>query len=212
MYPVVIGSKNHPSSTQEGSSSYNHKVQANEFCCDREQESSISPKGSSVLIRRRGRRWPKFAGLQVPRRRRFAWSWNFATSRSPVADRRRRFEQRQSIICYFTDGVRNQRLTPPDSLLFRSLLVPSFLRVHLLSSLFFEKIKVICFSDGVASHQSWYSARRSTSCGNLLAPLSCFYVRYFQFVIFIFSLLCSELISSASLCASDIWKRLRCQD
>ncbi len=39
---------------------------------------------------------------QSSRRRRFACSWNFATWRSPVADRRRRFEQRQGIICYFT--------------------------------------------------------------------------------------------------------------
>ncbi len=96
--------RNYPSSTKEGSSSYNHNVQGNESCCDREQESSIVPKGSSVIIRRRGRRRrrPKFAGSQVPRRRRFAWSWNFATSRSPVADRRRWFEQRQGINCYFT--------------------------------------------------------------------------------------------------------------
>jgi hypothetical protein len=49
--PFVVVSKNHPSSTKEGSSSYNHnKVQGNESCCDREQESSIIHKGRKLVI------------------------------------------------------------------------------------------------------------------------------------------------------------------
>jgi hypothetical protein len=128
MNPVVIVSKNHPSSPKEAPSLYEEEEdeEDGQSSRDRKYRAEDALRGAEIS-QHRDRQW-RIEEDDLSRGK-----GSTATSR---------------------DGVRNQRLTPPYPLLFRSLLVPSFLRVHLLNSLFFEKIKVICFSNGVASHQS----------------------------------------------------------